>query len=325
MLPCLISCVRLLLWVDIWLRLQRCYGITVIPEGDYFCDKCMYLKYSSASTVVSCCLCPLSDGAFKRTTDARWVCVSSYPACLQFCAPRLYPISVSQVHLVCAFWHKKAVITNLVEMGPVDVSGVLTCDAGSYEESGAVTTLADLRSLLSVDSSAYCVDCSDTTAHRPFPADDPPPQGCDQSLVVSSSSHSAEACQECRSNLGRTVTCAHPGCSARFHPLCAWYAGYYMTAHLAPHCDLVYSPNPDSRGLSFALHCQLHVPADVIAAGRSTVAQRQLRLRYRTSEDDSRAVRAVVETRGLIYPVLLVYCCRINGEKTSVRTQHFNI
>lgn len=191
---------------------------------------------------------------------------------------------------MCAFWHKNAFITNLVEMGPVDVSEVLDCVAGSYEESVAVTSLSELRSLLSVDSSAYCMDPSDSTAHQPFPSSETTCPPNEPMFVVSSSSHSAETCQECRSNLGRTVTCAHPGCPSRFHPLCAWYAGYFMTAHIAPNSDLVYSPKAESRGVSFALHCQLHVPAEVIAAGRSTVAQRQLRLKYRTSEEDSKAV-----------------------------------
>ena len=52
---------------------QRCYGITIIPEGDYFCDRCNYLKYSGVNAEVVCCLCPVPDGAFKRTTDGRWV------------------------------------------------------------------------------------------------------------------------------------------------------------------------------------------------------------------------------------------------------------
>jgi hypothetical protein len=52
---------------------QRCYGISVIPEGDFFCDRCKYLRFSSSSAEVVCCLCPIADGAFKQTIDRRWV------------------------------------------------------------------------------------------------------------------------------------------------------------------------------------------------------------------------------------------------------------
>ncbi|KAF7836603.1 protein Jade-1 [Senna tora] len=55
-----------------------CYGnplVKGIPEGDWFCEKC---KASSSSLeengkgMVSCCLCPVNEGAMKPTRDGRW-------------------------------------------------------------------------------------------------------------------------------------------------------------------------------------------------------------------------------------------------------------
>ncbi|XP_020554499.1 peregrin [Sesamum indicum] len=55
-----------------------CYGHPFtkgIPEGDWFCAQCLESKSarSSASKAqFSCCLCPVSGGALKPTTDGRW-------------------------------------------------------------------------------------------------------------------------------------------------------------------------------------------------------------------------------------------------------------
>jgi hypothetical protein len=113
---------------------QICYGVSEIPEGDFFCDRCKYVKIlyenedssialafgnskaSSATpierdrfqidgdkvkTVVMCCLCPLFHGAIKPTTDGRWV------------------------HLCCAIWAGNyAVIEDLSEMSTIYISKV---------------------------------------------------------------------------------------------------------------------------------------------------------------------------------------------------------
>ncbi|KAL8516006.1 hypothetical protein ACS0TY_014615 [Phlomoides rotata] len=47
-----------------------CYGhplTTGIPDGDWFCAQCI-----ESNSQISCCLCPVSGGALKPTTDGRW-------------------------------------------------------------------------------------------------------------------------------------------------------------------------------------------------------------------------------------------------------------
>lgn len=49
-----------------------CYGNPLckdIPEGDWFCERCRFDENGGA---FSCCLCPVKEGAMKRTTDERW-------------------------------------------------------------------------------------------------------------------------------------------------------------------------------------------------------------------------------------------------------------
>ena len=54
---------------------QACYGISVIPDGEWLCKPCK--EYGSASQKkVSCALCPNIGGAFKPTSNNRWAHVS---------------------------------------------------------------------------------------------------------------------------------------------------------------------------------------------------------------------------------------------------------
>lgn len=51
-----------------------CYGhpfTNGIPDGDWFCAQCTESK-STSKTALSCCLCPVSGGALKPTTDGHW-------------------------------------------------------------------------------------------------------------------------------------------------------------------------------------------------------------------------------------------------------------
>ncbi|KAH9293727.1 hypothetical protein KI387_041069 [Taxus chinensis] len=51
-----------------------CYGdplINGIPDGDWFCARCIY-----SAGISSCCLCPSSKGAMKRTTQNSWAHIS---------------------------------------------------------------------------------------------------------------------------------------------------------------------------------------------------------------------------------------------------------
>ncbi|KAL5972981.1 hypothetical protein ACLOJK_039788 [Asimina triloba] len=55
-----------------------CYGnplIQSIPEGDWFCSRCEFLRGGSekdGGEDLDCCLCPLKGGAAKPTVDGRW-------------------------------------------------------------------------------------------------------------------------------------------------------------------------------------------------------------------------------------------------------------
>ncbi|WBW71663.1 histone acetyltransferase complex PHD finger subunit Nto1 [Schizosaccharomyces osmophilus] len=57
---------------------QNCYGIPFVPEGQWFCKRCLL----AASDVISCVCCPDRDGAFRTTIDGRWchtVCGMAVP------------------------------------------------------------------------------------------------------------------------------------------------------------------------------------------------------------------------------------------------------
>lgn len=72
---------------------QRCYGITAVPEGDWFCQVC-----DARLKKVPCSLCPNleDDGAFKKTDVAgRWA------------------------HVMCALWVPECKFGDPVLMEPV--------------------------------------------------------------------------------------------------------------------------------------------------------------------------------------------------------------
>lgn len=54
---------------------QACYGISVIPDGEWLCRPCSE-HGSQSNKKVSCVLCPNSGGAFKPTSNGRWAHVS---------------------------------------------------------------------------------------------------------------------------------------------------------------------------------------------------------------------------------------------------------
>ena len=56
-----------------------CYGNPLskgVPEGDWFCERCRFKddehRGKGGFSSCSCCLCPVKEGAMKRTTDQRW-------------------------------------------------------------------------------------------------------------------------------------------------------------------------------------------------------------------------------------------------------------
>jgi hypothetical protein len=93
---------------------QACYGVTEIPEEDFFCERCKGIQaivydedfetspesLLNVRDMIKCCLCPLYHGGMKATTDGRWV------------------------HLCCAAWSGNAIIHDMNEMSPIDITTV---------------------------------------------------------------------------------------------------------------------------------------------------------------------------------------------------------
>ncbi|TYZ58267.1 hypothetical protein PybrP1_007944 [[Pythium] brassicae (nom. inval.)] len=75
---------------------QGCYGLVQLPNNEFFCDRCSIEdRGEDPAGAVFCQLCPLRDGAFKRTVDGKWV------------------------HVVCALWCPKVWIGNLQSLSEI--------------------------------------------------------------------------------------------------------------------------------------------------------------------------------------------------------------
>lgn len=70
---------------------QACYGISHIPEDDWYCEPC-----SNRVKFPTCLVCPVEGGAFKSTTDKNWI------------------------HLACALWIPELKVVDTDEMGPIE-------------------------------------------------------------------------------------------------------------------------------------------------------------------------------------------------------------
>lgn len=82
---------------------QRCYGMDKVPSNEFICDRCRATREGlDPATDVFCQLCSLSDGAFKRTVDGKWV------------------------HVVCALWCPKVWIGNLFDLSEISLVGTTT-------------------------------------------------------------------------------------------------------------------------------------------------------------------------------------------------------
>lgn len=71
---------------------QECYGIAFIPEGQWFCRKCMVARGRG----VRCAFCPSDTGAFKQLDNGLWS------------------------HVVCALWIHEVYFANPVYMEPIE-------------------------------------------------------------------------------------------------------------------------------------------------------------------------------------------------------------
>ncbi|WAQ94475.1 AF10-like protein [Mya arenaria] len=93
---------------------QACYGIIHVPTGPWFCRKC---ESQERAARVRCELCPLKDGALKRTDSGGWC------------------------HVVCALFIPEAWFANVQTMEPIMLKNVPPDRAQAHgllcEESGA--------------------------------------------------------------------------------------------------------------------------------------------------------------------------------------------
>lgn len=78
---------------------SKCYGYPlslVVPDGDWFCARCR----EDGASQNSCCLCPSTVGAMKRTTDGRWAHISCsifVPEVFFGCGEGREPVDCSRV------------------------------------------------------------------------------------------------------------------------------------------------------------------------------------------------------------------------------------
>ncbi|KAL2612135.1 hypothetical protein R1flu_023827 [Riccia fluitans] len=71
-----------------------CYGELEVPDGDlWLCNMC---RPGAPRTRPLCCLCPVTGGAMKKTTDGRWA------------------------HITCAMWTPETCVLDAKRMEPVD-------------------------------------------------------------------------------------------------------------------------------------------------------------------------------------------------------------
>lgn len=71
---------------------QECYGVAFIPEGQWFCRRCMVNRGSP----VTCAFCPSKTGAFKQLDNGMWS------------------------HVVCALWIREVYFANPVYLEPIE-------------------------------------------------------------------------------------------------------------------------------------------------------------------------------------------------------------
>ena len=247
---------------------QTCYGVGQVPDGDFFCDRCRYVQLLNkevedsglgelgdmeAKTSVMCCLCPLHHGGLKPTTDGRWV------------------------HLCCVAWSQDAVILDLTEMSPVDVSRVKVqlpqdqSDANNAAASGG--SLARPFSRAAKDNSnSYFEDYFGAAAAVAAGAaqhDDEALRSVadDQFKQLCTISDITEPCCYCNLKGGLVVRCEHNSnsksssavCSKVFHPLCAWFEGQYLRADITdPTFQGLDRDGLFPSGLKFNFLCQIH-------------------------------------------------------------------
>ncbi len=101
-------------------------SVNKIPDASWICERCRW-----GAGGESCCLCPVRDGAMKRTTDFQWA------------------------HLVCAQWIPEVFFRLPEGREPIDV---LMTPARRHAQTCVYCQQA----------CGVCVECSDATCHKYF-------------------------------------------------------------------------------------------------------------------------------------------------------------
>ena len=263
---------------------QACYGVTEIPEGDFFCDRCKaiqvladedddrqghseaYFDPDNARDAIKCCMCPLYHGGLKPTTDGRWI------------------------HLCCAIWSGDATILDLSEMSPIDVSCVSGQKyiEGTDEEDNERKNGGKRRGT----AQGY---------HYGQKLNDPPSSSSSSNLSSreeeeeEADSEINESCIFCGAFGGYVVQCSgcddnHSSstskrCSAVFHPLCAWFNGLHVRTRVTdPTFQGQNRGGLYPSGISFEFLCDDHCPISV--RGTEMEGQMILRQKYKINEED---------------------------------------
>ncbi|XP_074364403.1 uncharacterized protein LOC141705275 isoform X2 [Apium graveolens] len=102
-----------------------CYGSPLtngVPEGDWFCSKCLITKKDNTK-VVSCCLCPEANGAMKRTVDKKW----AHIVCALFVPEVFFKDSEGREGIDCSEvplrrYHKKCYVCDTMKGCVIDCS-----------------------------------------------------------------------------------------------------------------------------------------------------------------------------------------------------------
>jgi hypothetical protein len=220
---------------------QACYGISEVPEGDFYCDRCRAIQniaddvaadfqaISHGRDAVTCCMCTSYHGGLKPTTDGRWA------------------------HLCCTLWSQTAIIKDLDEMGPIDVSEVFLQRFQLNKERRRCEQVTE-----------------DVDVGGPI----------------------TDICRICNIMGGFVMHCSggdgfeDPVCDYVFHPICAWFEGLYIVTKVTdPTYQGIHRGGIFPSGLSYSFKCLTHTHPD-LAIASIRQQQQTLRRRYKLDERD---------------------------------------
>ncbi len=227
---------------------QSCYGVPVIPSGDFFCDVCTHLRLEKRSRekravfdgISTCRLCGLKGGALKCAKRV----------------PRLLAGSDSTTSVSSDDENSEdeegggcggGVRSYRKQKG---VAGALARTAdGDYDPENNVwvhlncammcpaVRIKDYRHVqrLRIDAGYKLVEPRLPVSPSPMASLSASSSLSSSSSLVPAVGNSENACAICGKEGGLLVGCSGScQCPLKFHPMCAWYKGHYVSAEPAP-------------------------------------------------------------------------------------------